>query len=274
MVFCGGASIFTRMNQQEPRSFKQRSGVVFCGGASFLARVKKKEPFHMRKERKVQIDLSVWTAAFLAALEQTFGGRVVFAGLQGSRARGEAREESDIDAVVVLDRLTAEDLAACRLMVRALPYAELACGFIGGREELLGWEPSELISFCYDVTPLRGSLDFLRPRLTREAALRAVQIGAGGIYHAACHGFVFEQDWDPAGCRKAAFFVLRAKHFSETGDFILRQKDLLPLLSGEDRAVLLRRADEKPCADQADHLEEARRLLDWSGKLLRAFADK
>ena len=222
----------------------------------------------------MQIDCSVWTAAFLASLDQTFGERVVFAGLQGSRARGEAREGSDIDAVVILDSLTVEDLAAYRALVRALPYAELACGFIGGREEILGWEPSELISFYYDVTPLAGDLDFLRPCLTREAALRAVWVGAGSVYHAACHGFVFETDWDPAGCYKAAFFLLRAKHFYETGAFVLREKDLLPLLDGEEREILLRRTHVKPNAGPAAQREDARRLLDWSGRILRSFAEK
>ena len=221
----------------------------------------------------MQIDMTVWTASFTAALERAFGARVVFAGLQGSRARGEAREGSDIDAVVILDKLTAADLAAYRSLVRTLPYAKLACGFIGGREEIFGWEPSELISFYYDAMPLAGDLDFLRPRLTRQAARRAVQIGAGGIYHAACHGFVFEEEWDPAECYKAAFFTLRVKHFFDTGDFVLREADLLPLLDGEDKGILLRRAGLK-AGEKPDRLEDARRLTDWSGKLLRAFAEE
>ena len=219
----------------------------------------------------MQIDMTDWSAAFTAALDRTFGARLAFAGLQGSRARGEAREGSDIDAVVILNHLTPEDLAAYRALVRTLPYAELACGFIGGREELLGWDPAELVTFYYDTVPLVGNLDFLLPRLTREAALRAVQTGAGGVYHAACHGFVFEKGWDPTGCYKAAFFLLRAKHFFETGDFVLREADLLPLLKGKDREILLRRIDTE-ANGEADRMDDARRLMEWSGGILRSFA--
>ena len=40
---------------------------------------------------------------FLQALNETFRDRVWFVGLQGSFARGEATETSDIDVVVILD---------------------------------------------------------------------------------------------------------------------------------------------------------------------------
>ena len=52
------------------------------------------------------MDIEKWTEHFLNILEETFGSRVWFAGLQGSRGRGEATETSDIDMVVILDRLT------------------------------------------------------------------------------------------------------------------------------------------------------------------------
>ena len=48
-----------------------------------------------------------------------------------SRARGEAREDSDIDTVLVLDRLEASDLAALPEAGRALLAA--------GPEELFAW---------------------------------------------------------------------------------------------------------------------------------------
>ena len=51
------------------------------------------------------VDINKWTKDFLQVLEQIFGERVYFAGLQGSYGRGEATESSDIDMVVILDRL-------------------------------------------------------------------------------------------------------------------------------------------------------------------------
>lgn len=43
-------------------------------------------------------------------LNDTFGNRVWFVGLQGSYGRGEARDTSDIDVVVILDELSASDI--------------------------------------------------------------------------------------------------------------------------------------------------------------------
>ena len=54
------------------------------------------------------IDIEPWLARFDRLLRETFGDRIQFAGLQGSYARGEATESSDIDLVVLLDALTAE----------------------------------------------------------------------------------------------------------------------------------------------------------------------
>jgi len=47
---------------------------------------------------------------FTELLKQTFGERIYFAGLQGSYGRGEATGSSDIDVVVILDKLTAVGL--------------------------------------------------------------------------------------------------------------------------------------------------------------------
>ena len=43
------------------------------------------------------MEIGNWMDAFAAAVRQAFGARVYCVGLQGSRARGEANEDSDID---------------------------------------------------------------------------------------------------------------------------------------------------------------------------------
>lgn len=48
------------------------------------------------------IDITEWKRLFLQKLEETFGERVWFVGLQGSYSRGEETEKSDIDMVVIL----------------------------------------------------------------------------------------------------------------------------------------------------------------------------
>ena len=47
--------------------------------------------------------------AFLAGLRARFGTRLVSVRLFGSYARGEAHEESDVDCLVLLDRVDVED---------------------------------------------------------------------------------------------------------------------------------------------------------------------
>ena len=47
---------------------------------------------------------------FISVVKNTFKNRVVFIGLQGSRARKEETQNSDIDTVVILDNLSFDDL--------------------------------------------------------------------------------------------------------------------------------------------------------------------
>ena len=49
---------------------------------------------------------------YFGELRKIFGNRIWFVGLQGSYGRNEATEQSDIDAVVILDKVTLEDIKA------------------------------------------------------------------------------------------------------------------------------------------------------------------
>ena len=85
----------------------------------------------------------------MSALRNTFGSRIIFIGLQGSYARNEATEKSDIDTVVILDKLTVEDINTYNKMLDTLTHRELICGFISGKDELYNWEPS--LVFLYNL---------------------------------------------------------------------------------------------------------------------------
>lgn len=56
------------------------------------------------------IVIDEWLKNFSEKAEQNFSGRIYFLGLQGSYARGEAKDTSDIDIVVIFDEFTPEDL--------------------------------------------------------------------------------------------------------------------------------------------------------------------
>lgn len=213
------------------------------------------------------MEINIWMEQFVEAVERTFGRRLVCVGLQGSRGRGEGSEASDIDAVVILDRLALADLDRYRAAVSNLPRRELLCGFVSGREELACWDAAELFQFYHDTTPYLGSLDFLLPRIDGTAIRRAVHLGACSIYHACCHNYLHERDPEILrGCCKSSCFVLQAKHFLETGTYVSRKADLLPRLTGTDREVLaaLLSGDFGARFPELSGL-----LLEWSSGLIR-----
>ena len=96
-------------------------------------------------------------------LRAAFGERLIYLGLQGSYARGEADEQSDLDVMCVLEGLTASDLDAYRQIILQLPWAEKACGFICGREELAAWNPLEIACLLRSTQDWVGSLKALVP---------------------------------------------------------------------------------------------------------------
>ena len=185
------------------------------------------------------IDITVWMPNFLQALNNTFANRVWFVGLQGSYGRGEATETSDIDLVVVLDALTAKDIQAYNDMLDALPHRELICGFLSGKEEIVNWEPSDLFQFCHDTTPIQGSLDEVMAVIDESAVNRAIKIGCCNIFHGCVHNILYEKSEDILrGLYKSASFVVQAIVFKQTGNYISRQKELLPVVSSEERVIV------------------------------------
>ena len=75
------------------------------------------------------INVSEWMNELVLALKDKFADRLWFAGLQGSYARGEASDKSDIDAVVILDEVSPSDIKIYNDILDTLPHRELACGF-------------------------------------------------------------------------------------------------------------------------------------------------
>ena len=185
------------------------------------------------------IDVSNWTDTFLKALQETFGDRVWFVGLQGSYGRGEATETSDIDVVVVLDELSVKDIAAYNRMLNTLSHRELICGFLSGKDELLNWEPSDLFQFYYDTKPIQGNLDALLPLIDTSAVKRAIKTGACNIYHGCVHNMLYEKSEEILrGLYKSASFVIQAIAFQQTRTYISHQKDLLSVAAPDERVIV------------------------------------
>ncbi len=215
------------------------------------------------------IEIAVWTDSFLQKLDEVFGERVWFAGLQGSYSRGEATENSDIDLVVVLDELSAADIRTYHAMLDTLSHRELICGFLSGKKELLNWELSDLFQFYHDTTPLKGSLDDLLPLIDGESVRRAILTGVCNIYHGCVHNMLYEKSEDILkGLYKSASFVVQAICYQQTGRYVRRQQDLYPIVSPDERSILETFAALKNGETvNFDKMSEV--LFTWAGNLIR-----
>ena len=214
------------------------------------------------------IELEPWLGRFARILLETFGKRVWFAGLQGSYARGEATESSDIDLVVILDALTAEDIAAYDTMLDSLDHRELVCGFLSGKEELLHWEPSELFQFCRDTKPVIGTLDEVLSLVGPEDINLAIRTGACGVYHACVHNMLYEKDEGILrNLYKTATFAIRAATFRRTGIYCSRLDELLLHADASDKGIVLSYLVMKN-GEPVDFAQASKMLFAWAKEII------
>ena len=185
------------------------------------------------------INITSFIEKFLNTLDNIFGSRVWFVGLQGSYSRGEATENSDVDMVVILDDLTADDIKIYNDMLDTLPHREHICGFLSGREELLGWEPSDLFQLYNDTTPLKGNLDEILLLIDDDAVCRAIKMGLCNIYHGCVHNMLYEKsDEILKVLYKSATFVIQAMVFRQTGRYVRSRNELLCVVQHDEQNIL------------------------------------
>lgn len=215
------------------------------------------------------IEIAEWMNEFVKKLTATFAGRVWFVGLQGSYGRGEATESSDIDVVVILDELSGQDIAAYGAMLDTLPYRELICGFLSGKQEILKWEPSDLFQFCQDTIPIKGSLEEVLAGIGPDAVDRAVKIGACNLYHGCVHNMLHKKsEHTLRNLYKSAAFTVRVIYYRQTGRYIHRHGELLELVSGEER-LILETALRLKNGEAVNFEEMSNALFVWAGKWIR-----
>ena len=218
------------------------------------------------------IDVQIYMSELTTYLEATFGERLLYVGLQGSYLRGEATEESDIDAMVVLDDMTVRDLDTYRSIIMSLGDYEKSCGFICGRAELAGWNPLEICHVLHTTKDCYGTLSALVPSYDEADIQNYIKISAGNLYHEICHRYIHA---DAEANRKnlpftykGVFFILQNMYYLKTGVFAMTKKELLTMLSDEDRAVMetaMLLADGK----NYDFDKALETLFCWCGNVLK-----
>ena len=185
------------------------------------------------------INIDEWLKVFVKKILDNFDNQINFIGIQGSYARKEANSESDIDFVVIFNKFNIENLMKYKQIIDDMPYREKICGFVGGKDELLNWERSDLFQFYYDTIPLFNDIDYLLPLIQEEDIKRAILIGACNIYHMCCHNILHENDINILkSIYKSARFILQAKYFLETGIYVKSKLDLIKVLDNEDCKIL------------------------------------
>ena len=215
------------------------------------------------------IDIDVFVDDFVKRLRAVFDNRIWFVGLQGSYARGEADESSDVDIVVILDELSVSDVELYNQLLDKISERELMCGFISGKNELLNWNESELFQFYYDTKPIIGSLDDLLFFLDEKTINRAIKSGACSIYHSCVHNMLYEKDLSLLkSLYKSASFVIQAICFKQTGEYFSSKTELLEAVSEEDKLILNTFLNIKS-GKEINFNKMSELLFNWSKRLIK-----
>lgn len=165
---------------------------------------------------------------------------------------------------MILDELSASDIQSYNKLLDTLPDRELVCGFLSGKNELLNWETSDLFQFYYDTKAIKGSLDEVLSLIDGKAVNKAVKTGVCNIYHGCVHNMLYEKSNEILkGLYKSASFVVQAICFIQTGKYISRQKDLLKVVSENER-VIINNFMKMKNGDEIRFEEMSEALFSWS----------
>ena len=188
----------------------------------------------------MSFDVDIWLDTTIEKLQEKFSQNLLFVGLQGSYNRGEATDSSDIDLIVILENVTFEDLKRYRLIIDSLPHKEKACGFISGKNELQKWSKADMFQFYYDTKSLYGKLEDIIQPPSLDEIKQSIKISSENLYHATVHSFVHSNNYveDLQNLYKMTFFILQAKYFVQTNNYIQTKKQLVEQLNETEKEIL------------------------------------
>ena len=191
-----------------------------------------------------------------------FGDNLLFLGLQGTYGRGEAKETSDINPMIVLQLCGKDELLRYRAYIDTLPEKDILCGFISSIDELIAWESTDRAQLILDTKQVYKDLAELCPRITRDDIRRAVQQGACAIYHASSHNILHARNWlILPELYKSARFTIRMKHYLQTGVYVSTFRDLPAVADEEEKRIL---ETQDPSTE-----DDAFMLLEWASKTMK-----
>ena len=220
-------------------------------------------------------DIEKYMARLICLLKESFGERLLYVGLQGSYLRGEAKPDSDIDVMVVIDDLSVWDMDAYRAILEAIGDYERSCGFICSKQDLAVWNPLEISHVLHSTKDYHGVLHDLIPVYTAQDIRNFVKISLNNLYHEICHRYIHADlhkniEMLPQ-TYKGVFFILQNWYYLTHGVFVATKAELLCLLDGKNKAVLERAVVFANGADY-DFAESFSLLFTWCQELLLSLA--
>lgn len=178
----------------------------------------------------------------IIAMKEVFGDRLLYVGLQGSYLREEATENSDIDIMVIINRLTVQDLDSYREIITQMEHYEKSCGFICGMNEFSNWNPLELCHVLYSTKDYYGKLSLLMPEYSEVDIMNFIKVSLGNMYHEMCHRYLHADKMKNYQklpmTYKNVFFILQNIYYLKTGVFCLTKKELLCMLDETDKEIM------------------------------------
>lgn len=213
-----------------------------------------------------KFSIEKWLIDYTKLIKNTFADRVKFIGIQGSYARGEAGESSDIDAVLLLDDFSYTDLKTYDNAISILDKRNKICGFISGINIIKNWDRADLFQFYYDTKPIFGNIDWIGSLIKKSDIKRAVHRDACNIYHMCVHNAIHEKSIDILkGIFKASVYLAREKYFYSYGTYAEKVTELIACADDEDKNIL------QLCLSDITKLDldtASEMIMNWSGKII------
>lgn len=192
---------------------------------------------------KVYVDK--WLTDFTTKLKQAFGERLVWVGHHGSWARGEARPESDIDTMVVLDKVESDDITAFRNIVSSMQDAQsLASGLLLSLPELRCTPRFYTVQYFHGRKELYGSIDGIIEPPRAQDLIGDIELKVSDNLLAARHYLLFPHDPAKVVLKlkyhfKNCFYALESFILLTQKKFIPTKNEILAFLDDpEDKEVI------------------------------------
>lgn len=195
------------------------------------------------------IDVESYIQQLITLLTQQYGSRLLYVGLQGSYLREEATDDSDLDIMVVIDKLSVADLDRYRAIIQTMAHYDKSCGFICSKSDLASWNSLEIFSLLNSTKDYLGILRELVPPFTKDDIKHYIKVTTNNLYHEICHRYIHADQNKNINALpdsyKTVFFILQNLYYLWNGEYIQTKPALLNKLTGIHRTVLERSIELK-----------------------------